>query len=148
MTVLSQITSPADLKKLPAAALGTLAQEIREFLIARVSGAGGHLGSNLGVVELTMAVHRVFNSPCDVLLFDTGHQAYVHKILTGRCAEFGSLRQTGGRPATRPGPNPSMTSSKTRTPRPRCPTRTAWLKPSRWTAAPTGGWSPSSETGR
>jgi 1-deoxy-D-xylulose-5-phosphate synthase len=96
MTVLSQITSPADLKKLPAAALGTLAQEIREFLIARVSGAGGHLGSNLGVVELTMAVHRVFNSPCDVLLFDTGHQAYVHKILTGRCAEFGSLRQTGG----------------------------------------------------
>ena len=96
MTVLSQITSPADLKKLAAATLGTLAQEIREFLIAKVSEAGGHLGSNLGVVELTIAVHRVFNSPCDVLLFDTGHQAYVHKILTGRCAEFSSLRQAGG----------------------------------------------------
>ncbi|HZE00962.1 MAG TPA: 1-deoxy-D-xylulose-5-phosphate synthase [Pseudonocardiaceae bacterium] len=96
MTVLSQITSPADLKKLPAVTLDTLAQEIREFLIAKVSEAGGHLGSNLGVVELTIAVHRVFNSPCDVLLFDTGHQAYVHKILTGRCAEFSSLRQAGG----------------------------------------------------
>ena len=96
MTVLSQITSPADLKKLPAATLETLAQEIREFLIAKVSEAGGHLGSNLGVVELTIAVHRVFNSPCDVLLFDTGHQAYVHKMLTGRCAEFSSLRQAGG----------------------------------------------------
>jgi 1-deoxy-D-xylulose-5-phosphate synthase len=96
MTVLSQITSPADLKKLPAVTLDTLAQEIRRFLIAKVSEAGGHLGSNLGVVELTIAVHRVFNSPCDVLLFDTGHQAYVHKILTGRCAEFSSLRQAGG----------------------------------------------------
>ncbi|MBV8992563.1 MAG: 1-deoxy-D-xylulose-5-phosphate synthase, partial [Pseudonocardiales bacterium] len=96
MTVLSQITSPADLKRLPAAALDLLAQQIRQFLIDKISGAGGHLGSNLGMVELTIAVHRVFNSPCDVLLFDTGHQAYVHKILTGRCAEFGSLRQAGG----------------------------------------------------
>jgi 1-deoxy-D-xylulose-5-phosphate synthase len=96
MTVLSEICGPADLKRLPAAALETLAREIREFLIAKVSGAGGHLGSNLGVVELTIAVHRVFNSPCDVLLFDTGHQAYVHKILTGRGAEFGSLRVAGG----------------------------------------------------
>jgi 1-deoxy-D-xylulose-5-phosphate synthase len=76
--------------------LGMLAQEIREFLIAKVSEAGGHLGSNLGVVELTIAVHRVFNSPCDVLLFDTGHQAYVHKILTGRSEEFSSLRQACG----------------------------------------------------
>jgi 1-deoxy-D-xylulose-5-phosphate synthase len=76
--------------------LGMLAQEIREFLIAKVSAAGGHLGSNLGVVELTIAVHRVFNSPCDLLLFDTGHQAYVHKILTGRSAEFSSIRQAGG----------------------------------------------------
>lgn len=96
MTVLSEISGPADLKRLPAATLGTLAQEIRQFLIVKVSAAGGHLGSNLGVVELTIAVHRVFNSPCDVLLFDTGHQAYVHKILTGRSEEFNSLRQAGG----------------------------------------------------
>jgi 1-deoxy-D-xylulose-5-phosphate synthase len=96
MTVLREITGPADLKRLSAATLDTLAQEIRQFLIDKVSAAGGHLGSNLGVVELTIAVHRVFNSPCDVLLFDTGHQAYVHKILTGRCAEFSSLRQAGG----------------------------------------------------
>jgi 1-deoxy-D-xylulose-5-phosphate synthase len=96
MTVHSQITSPADLKRLPLSMLGMLAQEILEFLIAKVSAAGGHLGSNLGVVGLTIAVHRVFNSPCDVLLFDTGHQAYVHKILIGRSAEFSSLRQAGG----------------------------------------------------
>ncbi|MBV8995471.1 MAG: hypothetical protein JO287_17630 [Pseudonocardiales bacterium] len=96
MSLLSSITGPADLSGLSSVTLVALAQEIRQFLIAKVSGAGGHLGSNLGVVELTIAVHRVFNSPCDVLLFDTGHQAYVHKILTGRCAEFSSLRQLGG----------------------------------------------------
>ncbi|MBV9160273.1 MAG: 1-deoxy-D-xylulose-5-phosphate synthase [Pseudonocardiales bacterium] len=96
MTVLSEISGPADLKRLPAATLETLAQEIRQFLINKVSGAGGHLGSNLGMVELTIAVHRVFNSPRDVLLFDTGHQAYVHKILTGRGPEFSSLRQVDG----------------------------------------------------
>jgi 1-deoxy-D-xylulose-5-phosphate synthase len=96
MSLLSSITNPADLTGLSTVTLAALAQEIREFLIDKVSTAGGHLGSNLGVVELTIAVHRVFNSPCDVLLFDTGHQAYVHKILTGRCAEFSSLRQAGG----------------------------------------------------
>jgi 1-deoxy-D-xylulose-5-phosphate synthase len=96
MSLLSQITSPAELKSLPAARLPTLARDIRAFLIAQVSAAGGHLGSNLGVVELTIAVHRVFTSPRDVLLFDTGHQAYVHKILTGRGAEFSSLRQADG----------------------------------------------------
>jgi 1-deoxy-D-xylulose-5-phosphate synthase len=76
--------------------LSTLAQEIRAFLIDKVSSAGGHLGPNLGVVELTIAAHRAFDSPRDVLLFDTGHQAYVHKILTGRCADFDYLRQAGG----------------------------------------------------
>ena len=96
MSVLGRITGPTDLKKLPTAALSVLAREIRAFLIQKVCGVGGHLGSNLGVVELTIAVHRVFDSPRDVLLFDTGHQAYVHKILTGRCAEFDSLRQADG----------------------------------------------------
>jgi 1-deoxy-D-xylulose-5-phosphate synthase len=96
MSVLSRITGPPDLKKLSTAALAELAQEIRAFLIEKVSRTGGHLGPNLGVVEVTIAVHRVFDSPRDVLLFDTGHQAYVHKILTGRSVEFDSLRQAGG----------------------------------------------------
>ncbi|MGB6165172.1 MAG: 1-deoxy-D-xylulose-5-phosphate synthase N-terminal domain-containing protein [Pseudonocardiaceae bacterium] len=96
MSLLGSITGPPDLKELSAAALVVLAQEIRAFLIDKVSGVGGHLGPNLGVVELTIAAHRVFDSPRDVLLFDTGHQAYVHKILTGRRAEFDSLRQAGG----------------------------------------------------
>jgi 1-deoxy-D-xylulose-5-phosphate synthase len=96
MSLLSHITGPADLKRLPAPALASLAAEIRAFLIDKVSHTGGHLGPNLGVVELTIAAHWVFDSSQDVLLFDTGHQAYVHKILTGRGAEFDSLRQAGG----------------------------------------------------
>src|SRR4030095_12590813 len=70
--------------------------EIRDFLVAKVARTGGHLGPNLGVVELTLALHRVFDSPKDRLLFDTGHQAYVHKIVTGRRDGFGQLRQRGG----------------------------------------------------
>ncbi|HSL06428.1 MAG TPA: 1-deoxy-D-xylulose-5-phosphate synthase [Pseudonocardiaceae bacterium] len=96
MSLLGRITGPTDLKGLSTAALAVLAEEIRAFLIDKVSGVGGHLGPNLGVVELTIAAHRVFDSPWDVLLFDTGHQSYVHKILTGRCAEFDALRQAGG----------------------------------------------------
>ncbi|HEU5003905.1 MAG TPA: 1-deoxy-D-xylulose-5-phosphate synthase [Actinomycetota bacterium] len=87
---------PAWVRGLPPGALPKLAAEIRRFLVAGVAATGGHLGSNLGVVELTIALHRVFESPRDVLLFDTGHQAYVHKILTGRAPSFGSLRQAGG----------------------------------------------------
>ncbi|MGH8930880.1 MAG: 1-deoxy-D-xylulose-5-phosphate synthase [Egibacteraceae bacterium] len=96
MSRLGRIAGPADLRALPMPALSALADEIRGFLIEKVSRAGGHLGPNLGVVELTIAAHRVFDSPHDVLLFDTGHQAYVHKMLTGRCADFDSLRQSGG----------------------------------------------------
>jgi 1-deoxy-D-xylulose-5-phosphate synthase len=96
VSLLGRITGPTDLKGLSTATLAALAEEIRAFLIDKVSGAGGHLGPNLGAVELTVATHRVFDSPRDVLLFDTGHQAYLHKILTGRCAEFDSLRQAGG----------------------------------------------------
>jgi 1-deoxy-D-xylulose-5-phosphate synthase len=94
--LLGRIAGPADLRGLPTSALPGLAEEIRGFLIEKVSCAGGHLGPNLGAVELTIAAHRVFDSPHDVLLFDTGHQAYVHKILTGRYADFDSLRQAGG----------------------------------------------------
>ncbi|WP_083982889.1 1-deoxy-D-xylulose-5-phosphate synthase [Actinomadura hibisca] len=87
---------PRRLRALPAAELPLLAERIRRFLVARVCATGGHLGPNLGVVELTMALHRVFDSPRDALLFDTGHQSYVHKILTGRAGGFGMLRQQGG----------------------------------------------------
>jgi len=76
--------------------LPSLAGEIRAFLVEKVSATGGHLGPNLGVVELTIALHRVFQSPQDVIVWDTGHQAYVHKILTGRAAGFDRLRQHGG----------------------------------------------------
>lgn len=94
--ILPAIKAPQDLRELNLERLNLLAAEIREFLIEKVSKSGGHLGPNLGVVELTIAVHRVFDSPKDVILFDTGHQSYVHKILTGRQNEFDSLRQRGG----------------------------------------------------
>ena len=88
--------SLADLRQMSPAQLKSLAAEIREFLIDKVSKTGGHLGPNLGVVELSIAVHRVFDSPKDVVLFDTGHQSYVHKILTGRAEQFDLLRQRNG----------------------------------------------------
>ena len=94
--MLEKLSAPSDLQGLTASELVQLAQEIRQFLVEKVSRTGGHLGPNLGVVELTIAMHRVFDSPKDVLLFDTGHQSYVHKILTGRAAAFDRLRQKDG----------------------------------------------------
>ena len=94
--LLSSIQSPRDLQALPAEQLEELAAEIRAFLIEQVSQTGGHLGPNLGVVELTLAIHRVFDSPRDPIVFDTGHQSYVHKIITGRQDRFPTLRQRGG----------------------------------------------------
>ena len=94
--MIEQIKSPKDLAALSAADLIELAAEIRAFLIAKVTKTGGHLGPNLGVVELTIAIHRTFDSPKDIVLFDTGHQSYVHKILTGRSEGFDLLRQKGG----------------------------------------------------
>ena len=94
--MLSQINSPADLASLTHEQLIDLSSEIRTLLVEKVSKTGGHLGPNLGVVELTIAIHRVFESPKDVIVFDTGHQSYVHKMLTGRAQEFDNLRQRGG----------------------------------------------------
>ena len=94
--MLETIKSPADLQGLSYEQLTELSAEIRQFLITKVSKTGGHLGPNLGVVELTIAIHRTFDSPKDVVLFDTGHQSYVHKILTGRADQFDGLRQRGG----------------------------------------------------
>ncbi len=93
---LDDLTGPADLRGLDDRQLKALAAEIRDFLVTKVSRTGGHLGPNLGVVELTLALHRVFDSPHDRLVFDTGHQAYVHKIVTGRAAGFDKLKQEGG----------------------------------------------------
>lgn len=96
MGLLEGIRDPRDVRALDPEQLDDLAAEIREFLVAKVSASGGHLGPNLGVVELSIALHRVFRSPEDIIIWDTGHQAYVHKILTGRIEGFDRLRQTEG----------------------------------------------------
>jgi len=94
--LLDRINSPADVRRLDHRALEVLAREIREVIIDKVTTSGGHLGSNLGIVELTLAMHRVFDSPHDTLLFDTGHQTYVHKLITGRRDAFATLRTKSG----------------------------------------------------
>lgn len=94
--LISGVNSPSDIKKMNKEELNDLSKDIRKFLIKKVSARGGHLASNLGVVELTLALHKVFNSPKDKIIWDVGHQAYVHKILTGRKDGFDSLRQYGG----------------------------------------------------
>src|SRR6201989_1575427 len=93
---LRSIQSPADIKRMAIAELTELAQEIRELLISSLSKTGGHLGPNLGVVELTLAMHYVFDTPADKFVFDVSHQAYIHKLLTGRRERFGTIRQPGG----------------------------------------------------
>ncbi|MFN8103713.1 MAG: 1-deoxy-D-xylulose-5-phosphate synthase [Acidimicrobiia bacterium] len=94
--LLDRLDSPADLRRLTPGELAELAAEIRSFLVAEVARTGGHLGPNLGVVELTLALHRVLDSPNDLIVWDTGHQAYVHKLVTGRRSGFATLRQMGG----------------------------------------------------
>ncbi|MEU4294976.1 1-deoxy-D-xylulose-5-phosphate synthase [Kribbella sp. NPDC026596] len=96
MRVLETVGGPADLKTLTGQQLTDLAAEIRDVLVETVSRTGGHLGPNLGMVEITLAMHRVFDSPRDRLIYDVGHQAYVHKLVTGRVSEFDTLRQQGG----------------------------------------------------
>src|SRR5215831_15611727 len=101
VSLLETIRSPEDLKRLTPGQLPRLASEIRDLLVTwagspAVATTSGHLSPNLGVVELTIALHRVFDSPRDKIVFDTGHQAYVHKLLTGRAGQFGTLRQRGG----------------------------------------------------
>ena len=95
-SLLNSIDKPMDLKALTLDEMDQLCKEIRAFILDSVSNTGGHLASNLGVVELTLALHYVFNSPIDKIIWDVGHQSYVHKILTGRKDMFTSLRQLGG----------------------------------------------------
>ena len=94
--VLSKIHSPADLKRLKYQELTQLSEEVRDELIRTVSLTGGHLASSLGAVELTIALHRIFSSPEDKIVWDVGHQSYTHKLLTGRRQRFGTLRQYNG----------------------------------------------------
>ena len=93
---ISDIKDPKFLKKYSIEELNTLCSEIREFVINNLSKTGGHVASNLGIVELTVALHYVFDSPKDKFIFDVGHQSYIHKILTGRASKFETLRQLGG----------------------------------------------------
>ena len=95
-SILKTIYSPQDLQNLKIPQLQILAQEIREKIVETVAVTGGHLAPNLGVVELTLALHRVFNTSVDRIIWDVGHQSYVHKLLTGRQSQFGTLRQYGG----------------------------------------------------
>ena len=96
MSLLRSLRDPADVRALPPEQLPALAAEIRDALVASVARTGGHLGPNLGAVELTIALHRVFDSPREPIVFDTGHQSYVHKMLTGRLEDFSRLRQRDG----------------------------------------------------
>ena len=118
MSLLESIKGPRDLDALSEAQLVDLCAEIRAFLVKSVAKTGGHLGPNLGVVETTVAIHRVFDSPKDSIIFDTGHQSYVHKLLTGR-QDFSTLRQREGR-ATHSAVNLFTTSWRVRTPAPLC----------------------------
>src|SRR5690554_6866301 len=95
-SILARIDAPSDLRRLDPEELERLAAEIRQFILKHVSRTGGHLSPNLGVVELTLALHRVFDSPRDRLIWDVGHQTYVHKLVTGRRGEFDKLRKFGG----------------------------------------------------
>jgi 1-deoxy-D-xylulose-5-phosphate synthase len=94
--LLEKINAPDDLKKLSLSELAVLADEIRPYITDVISKTGGHLASNLGVVELTIALHYVFNTPEDKIIWDVGHQCYTHKILTGRRESFRTIRQVGG----------------------------------------------------
>ena len=147
MTLLESIWSPRDVKAMTPAELTVLAGEIRGFLIEAVSRNGGHLGPNLGVVELTIALHRVFDSPADPIVWDTGHQSYVHKLLTGRMDGFSRLRQRGGvsgypnraesehdmvensHASTSLSRRASSRPCRARTPRPACRMPTGWPRP-------------------
>jgi hypothetical protein len=144
VTLLERINGPEDLRELSQDQLAILAAEIRDVLVETVTRTSGHLGPNLGVVELTIALHRVFDSPKDKLIFDTGHQSYVHKLLTGRFKDFHTLRQVGGLSR----PSPSMTWWRTPTHRRPCPTPTAWPRPTGCAASTTAPSSRSSGTAR
>ena len=129
--LLASISSPADLKRLSTADLNRLAAEIREELIEIVIRNGGHLGASLGTVELTLALHYVFDTPRDKLVWDVGHQAYIHKLLTGRRDRFPPSARKAASPAFSPATRASTTPSAPDTPAPASRPRSAWRSRSR-----------------
>jgi deoxyxylulose-5-phosphate synthase len=145
--LLDTLDTPADLRALSPDQLPKLAAELREFLVASVAQTGGHLASNLGTVELTLALHYVFDTPRDRIVWDVGHQTYAHKILTGRRAAMAKLRQGGGIAGFRAVPKANMTRLAWAIPAPRFRPRSAWPRPSvNW--VPTSARWPSSATAR
>jgi len=124
--LLNTIASPADLRRLPRDELPRLAAELRDFVLQSVSRTGGHLSSNLGTVELTIALHYVFNTPYDRLVWDVGHQTYPHKILTGRRERMARCASSVASAAFRGGTKANTTPSAPRTARPRSRPRSAW----------------------
>lgn len=125
-SLLSTIQSPEDLKKVPKEKLPEVAEEIRETIVQSVAHTGGHLASSLGVVELTIALHYVYSSPHDRMIWDVGHQAYAHKILTGRRDVFPTLRTYGGSPVSRASRRARATRSGRGTPARPSPPRSGW----------------------
>lgn len=125
---LEDIKSPQDIKGLSYAEMNDLAAQIRTELVTTISKRGGHLASNLGVVELTMAIHRVFNMPEDKIVFDVGHQSYVHKLLTGRYRTVPCV-PSAACPVSRSAPKANMMCSRRVMPLPRCPQRWGWRAP-------------------
>ena len=137
-SLLETIGDPADLRGLDRRQLGQLATELREFIVDSVSATGGHLSSNLGTVELTIALHYVFQTPADRLIWDVGHQTYGHKILTGRREGMKRLRQKGGIAGFHAARKARTTRSARRIPRPRSRPRSAWRwRPGAWAASAT-----------
>jgi 1-deoxy-D-xylulose-5-phosphate synthase len=132
--LLDTVVTPADLRKLEPKQLRQLADEVRTETISAVSQTGGHLGAGLGVVELTVALHYVFNTPDDRIVWDVGHQAYPHKILTGRRDRIRTLRQGGGRAAACPGSPSALKANMTRLVRPMPRHRSRRLSDSPWRA--------------
>lgn len=130
--LLDTIHSRQDLLDIPEDQLGTLCGEIRQFLVQNVSRTGGHLASNLGIVETTVAIHRVFDTSRDRLVFDVGHQCYVHKMLTGRMDRFDTLRQRGGFPAFRSRVRACMTLLLPVMPPTPFRLRSAWPERAQW----------------
>ena len=128
MSILKTIQSPADLKRLSPTQFPDLCQELREQIISVVSNVGGHLASNLGVIELTVALHYLLNSPKDKIVWDTSNQAYAHKLLTGRREQFHTLRQYGGLSGLPNVKKASTIRSMQVTREPASPRRTVWSR--------------------
>ena len=138
--LLDTLSSPADLRQLPASQLERVVDELREYLLYAVGQCGGHFGAGLGVVELTVALHYLYHTPDDKLVWDVGHQCYPHKILTGRRESLTSIRQAGGLSGFPSAANPNTTPSAWATRPPPSAPRWAWRWARKWPAVTAVPW--------